>query len=185
MNSKGYNCNAKASFVKRFAWGLCAVSASFFCIAFFTPGPLQKASFMGAEYCGSCHSEEYRLWASSPHAKAHDVLPIGNRSDPACLSCHATGVLEKNEPALPGVQCEACHGPGQFYAKLHIKKDPVLSRLLFMQRPVGEQSCLHCHSVDSKLWSPHENMNKIDHWSKTKIKGDHGASPKHEIESTH
>src|SRR5262245_17434335 len=106
MNRGVDNCSGKAPFVKRLSVGVVLIALSLLCIAFFSPGPIQRASYMGAHYCGSCHSEEYKSWANSPHAKAHASLPQGNKSDPACLSCHATGYMEKNEPILEGVQCE-------------------------------------------------------------------------------
>jgi len=175
---KVHHCSGWTSFVKRFCFGLFLIALSLFSVGLFSPGPIQRASYMGAQYCGSCHQEEYIAWSSSPHARAHEVLPPGKKNDPQCLSCHATGHFQKNEPLLPGVQCEACHGPGQFYAALHIKKDQELSRLLFMQRPVGEKGCRHCHSVDSKIWSAPENMKKIDHWSKSRVKGENSAGIK-------
>ena len=173
MNRQEPQFSPGASFVKRIAGGLFFVALSAACLAFFTPGPIQRSAYMGAEYCGSCHREEYKKWANSPHADAHKNLPADRKNDRACLGCHATGVLGKNEPVFSGVQCESCHGPGQYYAALHIKKDAVLSERLFKQDAKG--SCLHCHSSDTKIWSPQEGMKKIDHWSKVQVKGEHGA----------
>lgn len=138
-----------------------------FCIstlALLVPGPIQKNSYMGASYCGSCHAKEYTSWLNSPHAQAFSHLPKESIHDQACLNCHATAVFDSNTDILPGVQCEACHGPGQYYAKLHIKKDVVLSKLLFMQKP-NEDSCRRCHAKTEKLWSFKQGMEKIDHWS--------------------
>lgn len=156
-------------FVKRIFMSLLVLGLSLSVPALLVPGPVQKNSYMGAQYCGSCHQEEYTQWLSSPHANAFVHLPKVSQNDPACLSCHATGVLDKNE-VLPGVQCEACHGPGQYYGSLHVKKDPVLSKLMFMQKP-NEDSCRHCHSPTENLWSAKLGMKQIDHW--TDLKGGH------------
>lgn len=131
----------------------------------FTAGPIQKKSFMGAEYCGSCHKEEYKSWSTSAHAKATSILPPEKATEQQCLTCHATGMYSAKDNFFSGVQCESCHGPGQYYASLHVKKDPNLSKLLFMQKP-DIQSCRHCHLKDENLWSPHKAMKDIDHWSK-------------------
>lgn len=167
MEAKTSQFNGNAQIVKRMLLFLAAFAVCMFGVASLVQGPIQKSAYTGAEYCGSCHQEEYKSWLSSPHARAHDVLPEGDKNNLACLSCHATGVLAANEPFFKGVQCEACHGPGQHYASLHVKKDPVLSKLLFMQKP-DEESCLHCHSQAANLWSPHQAMKKIDHWSVAK-----------------
>jgi hypothetical protein len=156
--------SGRGAFVKKIslgsAFGLLVVAST----AWFVPGPIQRDAYMGAQYCGSCHQAEYAQWASSTHAQAFARLPDNKKGDQACLSCHATGVLEPKDKVFAGVQCESCHGPGQYYAALHIKKDAVLSKLLFKQNPSAE-SCLHCHSRDANLWSPHDAMKKINHWS--------------------
>lgn len=175
MNEKAYELSSRMSFVKQVGGIILLTLATLATVAFFTPGPIQHSSYMGAHYCGTCHSEEYKIWSESPHARAHDILKNEHKNNPACLSCHATGALFKEQSFLPGVQCEACHGAGQYYANLHIKKDVELSKLLFMKRPVSESSCLHCHSIDSKLFSTHKMMKKIDHWSKSSLKGGHGS----------
>ncbi len=151
------------SFVKRSMVLLVTIATCLFGLAIFVPGPIQRDSYMGAEYCGTCHQTEYKSWAQSAHKRATDVLPLEMRSKPACLNCHATVASEENEQALPGVQCESCHGPGKYYEKSHMKKDEVLSKLLFMQRPT-EDSCRHCHSDTTNLWSAHMAMDKIRHW---------------------
>jgi len=136
-----------------------------FCVittAFLIPGPIQRESYMGAQYCGSCHQEEYKAWESSNHAKALVHLPNNMKDNRACLSCHATGVFEKHDPVFAGVQCESCHGPGQHYAALHIKKDAKLSNLLFMRD--AKQSCKQCHINEQKFENFHvEKNHKFDH----------------------
>jgi cytochrome c551/c552 len=132
-----------------------ALSFAVISLAFLLPGPIQREAYMGAEYCGSCHQEEYKAWSDSSHAKAFVHLPNDKKTDLACLSCHATGVLEKNQPVFSGVQCEACHGPGQYYALHHAKNNAGLSKLLFEQK--AETTCIQCHAHDTKLsLNPHK-----------------------------
>ena len=165
IKTKTSQSNGGKQIVKRVLMLSAVLLTAVFGLALLVPGPIQKSSYMGAEYCGSCHQQEYLSWRQSPHSRAQDVLADVDKNNLACLSCHATGVTEANQPFFKGVQCESCHGAGQYYASLHVKKDPVLSKLLFMQKP-DEASCLHCHSSAANLWSPHQSMKKIDHWSK-------------------
>ena len=160
---KNQQSSDQANFVKRILVLPFLILISIFGLAIFVPGPIQKKSYMGAEYCASCHQKEYQSWLISPHARATNDLPVGELSNPACLSCHATGVFDQELRAFPGVQCEACHGPGEYYASLHVKRDPVLSKLLFMENP-ATQSCRHCHSDVANLWSHQHVMKKVD-WS--------------------
>lgn len=141
---------AVSPFVKRVTLLSAVAITLMFSLAVFIPGPVQKNAYMGAEYCGSCHQQEYKIWVESPHARAKTQLE-----------------LEKGEAIFTGVQCESCHGPGQFYASLHIKKDPVLSKMLFMQRP-AENSCKQCHLA--KDFNLAQAMKKIQHWPE----GTHG-----------
>ncbi len=150
----------QAQFVKRILLFLAAALTCLFGAALLTPGPIQKSAYMGAEYCGSCHQEQYKTWLMSPHARAHDVLPTGDKNNLACLSCHATGVSNANEPFFKGVQCEACHGPGQYYSPMHVTKDVKLSKLVFMKE-TDEASCLQCHAKPVDLGLAHGAMKKI------------------------
>lgn len=165
---KNPQSSVSALFVKRLVPFLAAVLVCLFSLALFVPGPIQKNSYMGTEYCASCHQAEYQSWLTSDHAKAFLVLPKEAQTDRACLSCHATGVLGPKEGFLKGVQCESCHGPGQYYASLHVKKDAVLSKLLFMEKP-NEASCKQCHSDVANSWSFTDAMKKIDHWSQKTV----------------
>ncbi len=177
LSAKTPKSSGRGAFVKKIAIGLVFGVLVVASTAWFVPGPIQREAYMGAQYCGSCHKAEYAQWAKSGHAQAFLHLPDDKKGEQACLSCHATGAFGSSEKVFRGVQCESCHGPGQYYASLHIKKDAVLSKLLFKQKP--EESCLHCHSRDANLWSPHDAMKKIDHGSKGELKDFHSlASPK-------
>ncbi|MDR7468451.1 MAG: cytochrome c family protein [Armatimonadota bacterium] len=77
------------------------------------------ARFVGAETCRMCHSDQYRRWAATSHARAFELLEIaGQAQNAACLGCHSTGFGRggfrdaSSTPELKGVQCESCHGPG-------------------------------------------------------------------------
>ena len=73
--------------------------------------------------CGVCHSTGYSTFASTAH---QDDLP---------------GIIGTwNEP---GVQCEACHGPGSLHAS-----NPQGIRMLIDR---SSQLCLNCHNRDSAL----------------------------------
>jgi nitrate/TMAO reductase-like tetraheme cytochrome c subunit len=79
------------------------------------------AAYVGSAACQTCHVDEHARWASQGHAKASRTLEAeGKASDPECLRCHTTGFDKPGgfqtaggpQPALAGVGCEACHGPG-------------------------------------------------------------------------
>lgn len=120
-------CLKRRSVLNRVFLIITGAGLALMCVAFIVPGPIQREAYMGAEYCGACHQEEYKAWSTSAHHKA-------------------------------AVHCESCHGPGQYYAALHIKKDAVLSNLLFKK----EKSCLSCHSQDEKIGAI-TTTGKFDH----------------------
>ena len=107
--------------------------------------------YIGNNWCGSCHGEIEKRWQESRHAAAISSLTAKNRdNDPACISCHVTGLhdnqavggfisMEKN-PKMSGVQCEACHGPGGRHA-------PVPKQV--KMRSVNEGTCRVCHNQDT------------------------------------
>jgi peroxiredoxin len=79
------------------------------------------AAYVGSEVCQSCHADEHASWAQQPHASALASLEgRGAAGDAECLRCHTTGLgrpggFQPNggaQPALAGVGCESCHGPG-------------------------------------------------------------------------
>jgi hypothetical protein len=141
----------------RFVLSLFVLIGALLSLAFLTPGPIQREAYMGAEYCGSCHLEEYKAWSNSSHSKAFVHLPADKKEERACLSCHAMGTFEKHDPIFAGVQCESCHGPGLYYAVPHSKKDAVLSKLLFMNK--AESSCITCHLQNNKIINNHTKFN--------------------------
>lgn len=105
---------------------------------------LNGSGFAGSRACMPCHSEDYRIWQRTAHAKAMQTLVDEKHDkDPECVVCHVVGLefeggfqsMEKT-PTLKDVGCESCHGP----AKLHAQ-DPEKHRL----GRAGEQSCMSCH----------------------------------------
>jgi peroxiredoxin len=79
------------------------------------------AAYVGSEACQSCHVDEHARWLAQGHAKALATLEAkGKAGDAECLRCHTTGFEKPGgfqaaggpQPALAGVGCESCHGPG-------------------------------------------------------------------------
>ncbi len=105
---------------------------------------LNGSGFAGSRACMPCHSEDYRIWQRTAHAKAMQTLiDEKHDKDPECVVCHVVGLefeggfqsVEKT-PTLKDVGCESCHGP----ARLHVQ-DPEKHRL----GKAGSQSCMSCH----------------------------------------
>ncbi len=114
---------------------------------FFVGVPLANAqhTYLGAEKCGKlCHKIQYTSWQATPHAKAFTALKPADQAKPECVQCHVTG----DRKDLPGVQCEACHGPGSDYAKLAIMKDKAKAIAAGLNIPT-EKDCVKCHNKKS------------------------------------
>ncbi|MGI6455584.1 MAG: multiheme c-type cytochrome [bacterium] len=133
--------------------------------AFMVPTPTmsgeeKKIEFVGATKCKMCHNKPstgkiFDEWQDSHHAKAMDVLSDAEKKDPKCQKCHTTGFgepggfvsLEKT-PAMAGVQCESCHGPGAE----HIKSKP--NKVIPHVWEANEEACVKCHNPESPTWDP-------------------------------
>ena len=127
-----------------------------------------KPFHIGAEKCGRlCHKVEYGSWLATKHAKAFEMLPAADRAKKECVQCHITGGLQE----LPGVQCEACHGPGSEYKSLSVMKSREKSIAAGLLLPT-EKVCLGCHNSKSphfKTFNFAEMVKKIhDHKPKSK-----------------
>lgn len=96
------------------------------------------STYVGAEQCGSCHSEQYESWNETDHANMAGIYEVNasgtfywvayptrvmNEADflARCASCHVTGWDAANQTwpeknTDPGkflnLQCEGCHGAG-------------------------------------------------------------------------
>jgi len=102
---------------------------------------VRAADYIGAEKCKICHKVEYTSWESLEHAKAFDTLQPAEQAKAECLRCHATA----GKAELPGVQCEACHGPGGEYKSMTVMKDRQASLAAGLLLP-DEAACKSCHS---------------------------------------
>jgi hypothetical protein len=114
--------------------------------------------FVGAEKCAKvCHKEQFTSWLETKHAKTFDVLSDEEKAKPECAdACHITGKLADGT-ALPGAQCEACHGPGADYkspkimSKSKWKGDPEAYKKMAVDAglvyPTAE-TCAQCHKEE-------------------------------------
>jgi hypothetical protein len=99
-----------------------------------TPG------YVGVGKCKPCHLPEFTTWNASAHAGALDTAKAGDTFAAECLKCHATNASE----STPGVQCEACHGPGSEYWPIPVmydQKKAVQLGLLIQ----NQELCNGCH----------------------------------------
>lgn len=139
------------------------------------------STYVGIKKCKKCHFKQYKSWKKTKMAKVLEILKPGVSADaktkakldpqkdytkdPTCLACHTTGygqpggyiipttpADEKQAKANAGVTCEACHGPGSRFAKIH---DDVMknNRTYKFEEfyAVGQQqpdarSCTSCHN---------------------------------------
>ncbi|MEM7679296.1 MAG: multiheme c-type cytochrome [Myxococcota bacterium] len=107
---------------------------------------------IGAERCGACHQAEYQAWRKTPHAQALARLSETQQQNPLCRSCHTMDPWS-DDPALAGVQCESCHGPGLPYAPDLVMRDKKLARLMGLEA-VNEKTCENCHRADAPRLRP-------------------------------
>ncbi|MCP4899567.1 MAG: hypothetical protein GY906_21590 [bacterium] len=89
-----------------------------------------------------CHKTQFTSWEKTVHAKAtENAKAATDRTFGAeCLPCHATNADE----AMPGVQCEMCHGPGSDYKKMSVMKDRAEAEANGLVIPTQE-TCDRCH----------------------------------------
>jgi hypothetical protein len=97
--------------------------------------------YVGAAKCKNCHAaaevgNPYEAWQKTNHAKAFETLAsdaakkiaaekgiADPQKDDQCLKCHVTAfgvapeLIAKGFDTKLGVQCEACHGPGELHMK--------------------------------------------------------------------
>lgn len=125
-----------------------------------------SADYIGAAKCKMCHKIEYESWTGLAHAKAFEQLSGDEASNAECLKCHATG----GTADMPGVQCEACHGPGGDYKSMKIMKDHEASIAAGLIVP-DEATCKSCHEG-----APHEQ--KAFDYATAKTQGMHEKKQK-------
>ncbi len=105
----------------------------------------QDHAYAGAAKCKMCHKVQYASWEQTSHAKATDAAKASTEREFSadCLKCHATNASEE----MPGVQCEACHGPGEDYKKMSIMKDIEAAKANGLIIPT-QATCDGCHTGD-------------------------------------
>jgi cytochrome c554/c'-like protein len=168
--------------------------------------------YIGADKCKSCHGaadsgDQHGTWKGTQHAKAFERLSseeakkLGAEkgvADPskadACVSCHVTafGVpeeqIKKGFDRAQGIQCEACHGPGEQHMKARFaaaaKGDAAQG---YVQVPADEiiavpkqDTCVKCHNEKSPSYKPfcfHEFEAKVRHLNPKKPRGDLELGP--------
>lgn len=108
----------------------------------------EPSPFVGATRCGDCHKAAYQAWKDSAHSKSNAALPADMRADARCVRCHGS-----TDAGTGGVQCESCHGEGKYYARRHVMKDHVLSRIVGLT-DVSQKTCVRCHTIDSPTVRP-------------------------------
>lgn len=67
----------------------------------------------------------------------------------------------EDDPALAGVQCESCHGPGTFYSPRNVMKDPELARLMGLTE-MSKTTCQLCHKSDGPGVLPFDFEAKLE-----------------------
>ncbi|MBI5496932.1 MAG: cytochrome c family protein [Deltaproteobacteria bacterium] len=120
---------------------------------------VQESEYVGAAHCAGCHPAEYDAWKASPHARALEGLSATEQKDARCRQCHTTSP-DDADPALAGVQCEACHGRGRYYSARWVMKDPELRGALFYERGKAD-TCKRCHNDMSPSLTPFEFDKKM------------------------
>ncbi|MDT8445377.1 MAG: cytochrome c family protein [bacterium] len=174
--------------------------------------PLEASAprYIGVDRCATCHSEAPKpvtsFWSQGPHAKAYKTLlgeparalaaKLGLKhpeQQPGCLACHTTaaGVPQSQKSSSfkleDGVSCEACHGPGQRYARFEVMSRAAMLRLRKPEKAnqygqkfglvmPDQKFCATCHgpsrtiagakylSPTYKGYEPQAAWEKIRHW---------------------
>jgi NAD-dependent SIR2 family protein deacetylase len=110
-------------------------------------------------------------WAKGPHGKAELSLTTGQLESTKCSTCHTTLGVTASLEKLKGVQCESCHGPGQYYHPAYVMKDKELAAAVGLVRPTSVD-CERCHTAGApsirqfdfaKFWA------EIDHGAAARV----------------
>lgn len=125
----------------------------------------QRANFyLGKDWCVRCHKEIVASWEKTAHARAFATLiGKGGEPDPKCLSCHVTGMNDKQAPGgflsaafmqhMANVQCECCHGP----AGNHVHNNTGSA----YGKKISESTCAGCHNPERDSTFDFENDKRI------------------------
>ncbi len=110
--------------------------------------------YAGSQRCKVCHYKIFESWSKTKHASAFNVLKADETANPKCLECHTTGYRRGGFGSdglavdLKGVQCEACHGPGQRYSQASVMRQPEVSAKLGLVA-IDSLTCVQCHNARS------------------------------------
>lgn len=118
---------------------------------------LMAADYVGAAKCKMCHKVQHTSWLETKHAKAWDTLQASPDKAESCEKCHITGSKD-----FPGVQCEACHGPGSEYKSLSVMKDTAKSEAAGLKAKPDEATCKTCHNEESPNFKPFNFEERVD-----------------------
>jgi hypothetical protein len=132
-----------------------------------------RAGYVGSEACKSCHAGEHARWAGSAHAGAFATLEReGKAGEGACRTCHTTGYGKggfpeggspAQHPALVGVGCESCHGPGgDHVGETAAKRGTIVSLADKCDSCVILQVCGSCHDQANDPGFEYEVKRKIE-----------------------
>jgi hypothetical protein len=117
-------------------WGLAAALESAIAVAAIAGTP----QYVGVGKWKPCHLPEFGTWSASAHAGALETAKAADTFSADCLKCHTTNASE----SMPGVQCEACHGPGSEYWPIPVMYD--LKKAVQVGLLVQDQKlCDGCH----------------------------------------
>jgi hypothetical protein len=102
--------------------------------------------YVGVKICKLCHTKDgiYPSWEKTKHATAYESLSAEEKKNKDLLKYYTTGTTAKGD-LLTGVQCEACHGPGNDYKKMSIMKDKEKAIANGLMMP-DENTCKRCHN---------------------------------------
>ncbi len=114
-------------------------------------------AYGGADLCSLCHAEPgpYDTWIGTKHANAYNNLPAFAQNSSGCVPCHTvgfgfpSGYTVGGNPALQGVQCENCHGPGGNSAATAHSKPSTAFR-----RPDVELNAMLCGGCHTDIHHP-------------------------------
>ena len=107
--------------------------------------PKGEPRYVGVEACTNCHEEPRKVWDQTKHAHAYETLTKQFKEyNLDCVSCHVTGYDKPGGSTvthvsdLKDVQCEVCHGPGEFHAAKPEKVHTLIPK-------PSADSCVSCH----------------------------------------
>ena len=131
--------------------------------------PPENQDYTGVKRCASCHFDQFMAWKKTGHAKAFEMLTAKYQQDEKCLKCHTTGLGIntgfkdfESTPALAGITCEVCHGPGSEHEKISqpfakVKKlTPAQEKAVrgSIWKMIPKNVCVECHATQGHKPSP-------------------------------